>query len=534
MNMENRNNRYSVGGTILSGMIGAYIGYKIGRSKPQKKGFSTEKRIGRNIKGALSKKKMAKGGSVDEDIYFAVVIKKDDKNYNKIGYSKSSEFLEDKQGNKFDKLYFGNKKTATKYNAEDVNYGVIELDEFTSTSGRKFILLKENTEDGRQYYYILHYDDKSVYAETYDMNFIKYELKRLTNGKNFYSKAGVNFGEGGGVSKFPVAIERRINEINELFPKVKEADEIAGGYFGSTHYTYVQLEKPIEIKGKYVYIHSANGKYDMTFEKRYNVNKLGDEFDGRKSLNYDLSNILKAFKSVLKGKFAGGGKAKGIEWMKSDGQYEAELGDLYLIISPSTERGLYQVRVKKGYRGETIGESQNEISGLDKAKDLAYDIAGDYYKQFGDGGGVHTMPDGSVMLNSAHYEGGGRVKYYLNGFEESLNYIMDSTNAKVVSREGSKENGDLIVYFETTDEEYEYAGGGGVSRFKEGDRVTNIKGKNRGVGFIVKIENSGMALIDFVEEGKTEFMSLDDLKKSNQPKMEQGGGISGLDDLIRG
>lgn len=57
-------NNYSLGGTILSGMIGAYIGYKIGRAKPQKKGFETEKKIGRKIKGALTKKKMARGGGV--------------------------------------------------------------------------------------------------------------------------------------------------------------------------------------------------------------------------------------------------------------------------------------------------------------------------------------------------------------------------------------------------------------------------------------------------------------------------------------
>lgn len=56
---------YSLGGTILSGMIGAYIGYKVGRAKPQKKGFETEKKIGRKIKGALTKKKMAKGGNVN-------------------------------------------------------------------------------------------------------------------------------------------------------------------------------------------------------------------------------------------------------------------------------------------------------------------------------------------------------------------------------------------------------------------------------------------------------------------------------------
>jgi hypothetical protein len=58
-------NNYSLGGTILSGMIGAYIGYKVGRAKPQKKGFETEKRIGRKIKGSFSKKKMAKGGRIE-------------------------------------------------------------------------------------------------------------------------------------------------------------------------------------------------------------------------------------------------------------------------------------------------------------------------------------------------------------------------------------------------------------------------------------------------------------------------------------
>jgi hypothetical protein len=215
--------------------------------------------------------------------------------------------------------------------------------------------------------------------------------------------------------------------------------------------------------------------------------------------------------------FAGGGSVK-------DELYVSEYGGSWTIKDKLNPKGNYTLSSKKE-RAE-----QNMQFLIDNPSRLAY-----YRKnEYAQGGGVHTMPDGRVMLNSAHYAEGGRVKYYLNGFEESLNYIMDSTNAKVVSREGSKENGDLIVYFETTDEEYEYAGGGGVSRFKEGDRVTNIKGKNRGVGFIVKIENSGMALIDFVEEGKTEFMSLDDLKKSNQPKMEQGGGISGLDDLIRG
>ena len=62
------NNSYGVGGAVLSGVVGAYIGYKIGRARPQKKGFETEKKIGRKIKQTAKevrgKKKMANGGEI--------------------------------------------------------------------------------------------------------------------------------------------------------------------------------------------------------------------------------------------------------------------------------------------------------------------------------------------------------------------------------------------------------------------------------------------------------------------------------------
>jgi hypothetical protein len=149
--------------------------------------------------------------------------------------------------------------------------------------------------------------EKGVYS-TQDAQY-RNRLKGMDELRRYFRKEFLSdsYAKGGGVFKFPIAIERKINEINNLLPKVKEADEIAGGYFGGTHYTYVQLTKPIEIKGKYVYIHSANGRYDMTFEKRYNVNDLENDISGRKGLQYDLSNILKAFKGVLKEKFKDGG-----------------------------------------------------------------------------------------------------------------------------------------------------------------------------------------------------------------------------------
>jgi antirestriction protein len=386
-------NNYSVGGTILSGMIGAYIGYKIGRSKPQKKGFSTEKRIGRKIKGAFSKKKYAEGGSIENlkrgdkitilgDTYEFLRLKTD----NSQGYEEKLVVLYDVKDKAMKSFPLDMVEAYSKYaeggevaeywqpiDESSIYRGVHDYsmdgidDEQTLLQGQVWIKFKSlpkgvtnlpyevkraiesdfeyygysNTEyrkyvdltEGSWWDYYINFqnltyqeleelliklpeqvaeslEEKEIegYGELGFNTYGNYIDVELSSDNEFEEED--DYAKGGGVSKFPIAIERRINEINKLLPKVKEADEIAGGYFGSTHYTYVQLEKPIEIKGKYVYIHSANGKYDMTFEKRYNVNKLGDEIDGRKSLNYDLSNILKAFKSVLKDNYAKGGAVK--------------------------------------------------------------------------------------------------------------------------------------------------------------------------------------------------------------------------------
>ena len=124
------------------------------------------------------------------------------------------------------------------------------------------------------------------------------------------------YAKGGVTKKFPIAVKRRIDEINNLLPKVEDASDIAGGYFGSTMYSYVQLTKPIEIKNNYVYIHtpktSTYQSNNYPFEKRYNVNNK-DEYDanGLKGLKQDLGIILKAFKQLLRDEgvtFAKGGR----------------------------------------------------------------------------------------------------------------------------------------------------------------------------------------------------------------------------------
>jgi hypothetical protein len=203
-----------------------------------------------------------KGGGVDEGIQFATIIKKDDKNYNKIGYSKLTEFIKDKQGNEFDKLYFEGKKLPTKYNVDDLNYSVRELDTFTSATGeRKFILLKELTNDNRIYYYILHFDDKKVYAESYDMNFIKSEIKRLTNGKNFYSKAGVNFAEGGEAGEL-------VNVSGEAFYVTETSAKDSGLNFNTLSDTFYESKDDFEdLLGRAILTFS----FDVNVKNQWNI-----------------------------------------------------------------------------------------------------------------------------------------------------------------------------------------------------------------------------------------------------------------------
>ena len=61
--------KFGWGGTILGALVGGYAGYKIGRARPQKKGFDTEKELISRAKNTRWEKdggiSYAKGGSVD-------------------------------------------------------------------------------------------------------------------------------------------------------------------------------------------------------------------------------------------------------------------------------------------------------------------------------------------------------------------------------------------------------------------------------------------------------------------------------------
>ncbi|MHA1988430.1 MAG: hypothetical protein ACW98D_17510, partial [Promethearchaeota archaeon] len=152
--------------------------------------------------------------------------------------------------------------------------------------------------------WVVVYDEKSN-SKTEAMSYDFYNKNKKTFSSDVrlihITDDSVLFAKGGSTKKFPIAVTRRIDEINEMLPKVLDSKEFAGGYQGSTMYSYVILEKPIEVKNQFVYIHGEKSKYNYDFEKRYNVNDT-DEFsyDGKKALLYDLGVIKKAFTKLLK------------------------------------------------------------------------------------------------------------------------------------------------------------------------------------------------------------------------------------------
>jgi antirestriction protein len=193
-------NNYGFGGGLLVGsLVGAYLGYKVGKYKKKviSSGFKTEKRIGKGIKNKVQgKKTFVDGGGVGETMHFFVVRDKNDKNYNRVGYSIDETITDYKQGNEFEKLYFENNKLPKKYNVKDLIY-LQQRDTFTQKDRfgfeSDFVLLVEYESLPFPYYYL--YDvNKKIVSGDGGLSWIKTYLP-----KDF--KFNDSYGEGGGVGR---------------------------------------------------------------------------------------------------------------------------------------------------------------------------------------------------------------------------------------------------------------------------------------------------------------------------------------------
>ena len=196
----------------------------------------------------------------------------------------------------------------------------------------------------------------------------------------------------------------------------------------------------IEDKGDKWFIHFTPKDASKNSDNLHDLNaeSVGNGYYGSA---YSINKIIKR-------NYADGGGVKGVKWDKYDGVYEAELGSLNMYIYPQNQKGYYEVIVKKGK--ETISKSVGDILGIDNAKDIAYDMVGDYNKQFmKDGGGV----DEQVYIKFMNKDKGFKqdMKEF-NSYEEAIEWgkkNIDNFNTDMVNykfKEGGSVGNDYRTY----------------------------------------------------------------------------------------
>jgi hypothetical protein len=275
------------------------------------------------------------------------------------------------------------------------------------------------------------------------------------------------------VKNIPISITRKVEEINLMLPKILESGNFAGGYQGSTMYSYVVLDKPIEIKNQYVYIHSDNRGDSYTFEKRYNVNNT----DSRKELLYDLGIIKKAFTKLLKedGVMSRGGKLDGDtkHTYMMLGRLQMD-NDYFLGAGGRSEKQLWANNVPDQIK--EMKKLWNSLPKDSKPEWLSMQDIENYEKEMKNsnvsttyeaGGGVNTRVDTLKKGDTISIEFGSSFSKY------------NKVNLKVRSRNKVKKDAINKITFENVEKPntvryYAYKIDGGFWRFAKGDSAISI------------------------------------------------------------
>jgi len=95
--------------------------------------------------------------------------------------------------------------------------------------------------------------------------------------------------------KINAALQRKINTINEMIPRINSLEELPITYDGGTYPYYIDILN-IKVKNQFVYIETNKGFNIMQFDKRYCVNNAKQ----LEELKYSLSLIIKTFKKTIK------------------------------------------------------------------------------------------------------------------------------------------------------------------------------------------------------------------------------------------
>jgi hypothetical protein len=395
--------------------------------------------------------------------------------------TRDRKFVNKKQG--YEKSYAsGTGRTGYKGNTKFKTGGITKQADGTYTHPSGFVI--EPYDKGR--YILLDPEGMDAVGEHMSLTEAKQTLNDMLEHEEYKT--------GGGVKNIPIAIKRKIDEINAMLPKVKEADDLAGGYFGSTHYSYVSLLKPIEIKGQYVYIYPEKGLHYMSFEKRYNVSKTGEEWGGKKHLMSDLAIILKAFKGVSKDNFETGGKTSSNEVYKE--VYDYAIG---------------------GDRPSSLSSLKKQVDALAKRENLS---VSQIYEDVKD-----------AEASSSQFKTGGGVderELSIQALLKGQKYPLTTKELKTLSDKSGYAMGDIEYVFQKMNNDIQYnpkySGGGGVGKFEyktiNTRSLSGLKEAERLKANGWKIVSTGFDTIQFERLKTTKKMSTGGSAGSNTTDME--------------
>ena len=258
-----------------------------------------------------------------------------------------------------------------------------------------------------------------------------------------------NYAKGGKVKKFPISVQRRVDEINAMLPKVLDSDNYPSTYAGSTVEGYVVLEKPIEIKNQYVYINADKIKDNYPFEKRYNVNDRDNyaSYNGRQALMYDLGIIKRAFTKLLKNdsSYAEGGEVDvfstpieqvapnvHIATKKDNKTYLTKglKGEMYEVVSVAlNEKDRKSYKFNKGTKVMVLGSvfQPKNKRGKDRFN-------------YSKGGEIETWREGDeVMVLMRGTKASGYQKAIITGIDKENGILTETDNPETLLAVYSKE-----------------------------------------------------------------------------------------------
>jgi antirestriction protein len=234
-----------------------------------------------------------------------------------------------------------------------------------------------------------------------------------------------------------------------------------------------------EFEGDLYYVpqkFKKGGKLTATYIPKYDIKTLTtvwgnnikgkDLIDGAYTIRKNIKKRPKMVRSMFEEEEFSEFKKGGLI-AYSNNDYQQIVGNFSTLAEAKkfakANKGKYQTITFEDEYGDNI-----VVEKSDTIKDIDWLFSEKYAK-----GGKPKTVRYYFEDEAYEYAKGGRVKYYLNGFEEGINYILNSTDAVEVKREGNLDNGNLVIYFETRDNKKAKSGKMKVAKYGRGTKLSS-------------------------------------------------------------